>query len=181
MDCDNTNFHCEGGFVNRAYNWGKKNGFILESCSEYTGVAGKCEDFKENACRYDKDYFSVNDYCLAEGPENMKKEILKNGPVAAQMTVFTDFLTYKSGIYHRTEGAFKFNGQHVVKIVGWETSQDGQDAWIFENTWGKDWGEGGYGKIMMGDASVHIDAAGLGMAAIPISQKELEITQRMQL
>lgn len=144
-------------------------------------MAGACEDFRENACRYDKDLFMVNDYCLAEGPENIKKEIYKNGPVAAQMTVYTDFLTYKSGNYHRTEDAFKFNGQHVVKIVGWTKTQDGQDAWIFENTWGKDWGEEGYGKIMMGDASVHIDTAGLGMAAIPISQKELEFTQRMQL
>jgi hypothetical protein len=36
------------------------------------------------------------------------------------MTVFTDFLTYKDGIYHRTEDAFKFNGQHIVKIIGWD-------------------------------------------------------------
>lgn len=41
------------------------------------------------------------------------------------MVVYTDFLTYKEGLYHRTEDAFKFNGQHIVKIVGWEKNTDG--------------------------------------------------------
>lgn len=64
------------------------------------------------------------------------------------MAVFTDFLTYKSGTYYRTEDSFKFEGQHVVKIVGWGKSPEGQDVWIFENTWGADWGEEGLGKVV---------------------------------
>lgn len=64
------------------------------------------------------------------------------------MTIFTDFLTYKGGLYHRTEDAFKFNGIHIVKIVGWDKREDGQESWIVENVWGEDWGENGYVKIM---------------------------------
>ena len=52
------------------------------------------------------------------------------------MIVYTDFLTYKEGIYHRTEDSFKFNGQHIVKIIGWEKNADGQEFWIIENVWG---------------------------------------------
>ena len=70
------------------------------------------------------------------------------------MTVYTDFLTYKSGVYHRTEDAFKFNGQLIVKILGWEKSESGQSYWIVENTWGEDWGENGYFKAMMQDKSL---------------------------
>jgi C1A family cysteine protease len=57
------------------------------------------------------------------------------------MIVYTDFLTYKEGLYHRTEDSFKFNGQHVVKIIGWEKNSEGSDYWIIENVWGEDWGE----------------------------------------
>jgi C1A family cysteine protease len=64
------------------------------------------------------------------------------------MTIFTDFLTYKSGLYHRTEDAFKFNGNHIVKIVGWEKAADSGEHWIIENVWGPSWGESGYAKIM---------------------------------
>jgi cathepsin B len=180
INCDENNFKCEGGFINRALNWGKKNGFITEECLPFTAEEGECGDMMENECRYDKNFYKVNDYCLADGPENIKKEIFKNGPVAAQMSVYTDFLTYSSGVYHRTEDAFKFNGQHVVKIVGWVKNVDGQESWIFENTWGEDWGDKGFGRVMIGDSSVNMDMAGMGMAAIPMSQRDLEMMQKMQ-
>jgi len=64
------------------------------------------------------------------------------------MVIYTDFLTYKEGLYHRTEDAFKFNGQHIVKTVGWEKNVDGAEHWIIENSWGPDWGDKGYAKIM---------------------------------
>jgi len=65
------------------------------------------------------------------------------------MTPFTDLLTYSEGIYHRTQDAFKFNGNLIVKVVGWEKGAEG-DYWIVENTWGKDWGENGYARVMQG-------------------------------
>lgn len=99
--------------------------------------------------------YKVIDYCLAQDEHfGLKKEILKNGPVVAQMTVFTDFLTYKEGVYHRTEDAFKFNnGQHIVKIVGWDRQGDGAEFWLIENTFGNDWGENGYARILASDKS----------------------------
>lgn len=35
IDCDQSNYHCEGGYVNKVLNWGKKKGFITEDCMEY--------------------------------------------------------------------------------------------------------------------------------------------------
>ena len=66
------------------------------------------------------------------------------------MTAYTDFLAYKEGTYHRTPDAFKFNGQHIVKIFGWGLGLDGGTEWFVENTWGATWGENGYGKIVKG-------------------------------
>jgi cathepsin B len=122
VSCDNSNYHCDGGYVNRVLNWGKRKGFILEQCLAYNGTKGECDEehLETNECRANNIMYKVIDYCLAQEDIGIKKEILKNGPVVAQMTVFTDFLTYKDGVYHRTEDAFKFNGQHIVKIVGWD-------------------------------------------------------------
>lgn len=42
---------------------------------------------------------------------------MTNGPVQAMFTVYSDFLTYKSGVYHHVSG--QELGGHSVKIVGW--------------------------------------------------------------
>lgn len=71
--------------MTRAFNWGKRKGFIPEQCYPYTGVAGECEDdhLESNECRVNNEVYRVIDYCLATGEDGIKKEILKNGPVAA--------------------------------------------------------------------------------------------------
>lgn len=67
-------------------------------------------------------------------------EIYNNGPVSAAFTVYDDFLTYKSGVYHHVTGAAL--GGHAVKIIGW-----GEDAginyWLVVNSWNEDWGDKG--------------------------------------
>lgn len=113
ISCDKGNYGCEGGYVTRALNWGKRKGFIPEVCYPYNGTKTECvtEDHLEtNECRLNNMIYKVVDYCLAQDDNGIKKELVKNGPVIAQLTVYTDFLTYKEGVYHRTEDAFKFNG-----------------------------------------------------------------------
>lgn len=91
---------------------------------------------------------------------------MTNGPVLGQISPFTDFLTYSEGIYSRTSEAFKYNGNHVLKVIGWESSPEGGSHWIVENTWGQDWGENGYAKIAsQGETS--LDFFGLGLAVHP--------------
>lgn len=113
IDCDKGSYHCDGGYVSRVLNWGKRKGFVPEACRPYTGKVGTCEDatdYNHDPCRANNTVYRIIDYCLAQDELGIKKEILKNGPVIAQMTVYTDFLTYKQGSYHRTEDSFKFNG-----------------------------------------------------------------------
>lgn len=88
------------------------------------------------------------------------------------MVVYTDFLTYKDGIYHRTEDAFRFNGQQIVKIVGWDKQGDGQEFWLVENSWGEDWGENGYVRVLASDKSTQLDFYAIGVAAYPYTMAE---------
>jgi len=174
LNCDKSNYGCDGGYVTRVYNWGKRKGFIPERCYPYVGKAGECEEdhLESNECRVNNEFYRVIDYCLATEDIGIKKEILKHGPVVAQMTIFTDFLTYKEGIYHRSEDAFKFNGQHVVKIVGWDRQGDGNEYWIVENSWGADWGENGYFKVLASDKSTMLDFYAIGVAVYPYTMAE---------
>jgi len=93
------------------------------------------------------------------------------------MVVFTDFLTYSEGVYHRTEDAFKFNGQHVVKIVGWDKQNDGHDFWIVENSWGSDWGEKGYVRVLASDKSTQLDFYAIGAAVYPYTMQQYYMMQ----
>ena len=48
-----------------------------------------------------------------------------------------------SGIYEEA-GCVEENLNHGVLVVGYGTSHGGQDYWLLKNSWGREWGEGGY-------------------------------------
>ena len=187
IDCDKASFGCEGGMSNKVFNFGKRKGFVEESCYPSTGKLGECPEdhFSENSCRVQQQVYKAVDFCLTQQTDNIKKEILTNGPVVAQMTPYTDFLTYKEGVYHRTGDGFKFNGNHVVKILGWDQSPDGSGYWIVENAWGPEWGEDGFGKVASGGETM-LDYYAIGFATYPYSmatfyaQQEAQQQQQMQ-
>merc|ERR1712194_444052 len=90
---------------------------------------------------------SYNDrVCIATGK---KGNIQKFGPVSSAFIVYDDFMQYKSGIYTGPAQGAKELGGHAIKIMGWGTRKsDGLGYWIVANSWGSDWGEGGFFKIM---------------------------------
>jgi C1A family cysteine protease len=90
-------------------------------------------------------------------------------------------------VYHRTEDAFKFNGQQIVKILGWEKQADNQEFWLVENSWGSDWGEKGVVRILASDKSTQLDFFAVGVAVYPYTmaqyyaqQEELQNTNAAQ-
>lgn len=63
--------------------------------------------------------------------------------------VFNEFYNYESGVY-KQQSAY-FVGCHAVKIVGWGTDKEtGEKYWTVANSWGDDWGEGGFFRIARG-------------------------------
>jgi len=164
LECDVGNQGCTAGFVNRVLMFGQNKGYVPEECMEAKEKVAECEvdHFENNECRLENFVFKVHDYCASQGEENVKREIVKNGPVVGQMTVYTDFLAYGEGTYTRTPDSMKFNGQAIVKIVGWNKALDGSTEWIVENTWGEDWGEKGYAKISSkGDTGIEVMTFGM--------------------
>jgi cathepsin B len=98
----------------------------------------------------------------------IQTEIETNGPVEASFTVYEDFLTYKSGVYHHVSGASL--GGHAIKILGWGV-EGGVGYWLAANSWNEDWGLNGFFKIKRGSNECGIE--GNMVAGIPSIRSEL--------
>jgi C1A family cysteine protease len=82
------------------------------------------------------------------GSVDKVKAALAKGPLETTLTVYTDFLTYSSGVYKHVTG--KAEGGHAVSIVGY--NDDGR-YWIVRNSWGPTWGESGFIRVSWDDDS----------------------------
>merc|ERR1712193_356781 len=88
------------------------------------------------------------------GEENMMQELVQNGPMYVSFTVYSDFPTYKSGVYKHTSGSQL--GGHAVKLLGWGT-ENGEDYWLVANSWNEQWGDHGTFKIARGNNECGIE------------------------
>lgn len=151
VNCDSSNFGCQGGYLDKAWTFLAKQGTVTDSCLPYTsGTTGK-EGSCPSTCANGNEEFTLytaQNSAHPKSQKNIQQEIQKNGPVETGFMVYQDFMSYKSGVYHHTTGGFL--GGHAVKIVGWG-SESGTDYWIVANSWGTSWGEEGYFRIAVGD------------------------------
>ena len=74
------------------------------------------------------------------------KGAILGGPVIANMLLYEDLTFYQRGVYRHVTG--ERLGSHAIVLVGWS---DVDQAWIARNSWGEDWGEGGYFKVAWDD------------------------------
>jgi cathepsin B len=96
-----------------------------------------------------------NAYNIDSNPNDIMQEIYTNGPVEVAFTVYSDFLTYKSGVYQYQSGDEL--GGHAVKMLGWGVWTDGTPYWICANSWNADWGNGGFFNILRGQDECGIE------------------------
>jgi cathepsin B len=92
------------------------------------------------------------------GESTMMAEVSTKGPFEIAMTVYEDFLTYKSGVYvHKTGNAL---GGHAMKLIGYGT-ENNLKYWLITNSWNPSWGDNGYIKIIRGINECGIEAQGV--------------------
>ncbi|KAF8407384.1 hypothetical protein HHK36_006515 [Tetracentron sinense] len=107
---------CDGGDHIYAWKFFVSNGVVTEE---------KCKD--KNQLWQESKHFSVNVYRVSSDPYIIMAEVYKNGPVEVTFTVYEDFAHYKSGVYRYITGDIM--GGHAVKLIGWGTTDDGDDYW----------------------------------------------------
>ncbi|KAJ7005432.1 hypothetical protein NC653_004905 [Populus alba x Populus x berolinensis] len=126
---------CDGGYPIDAWRYFVQSGVVTEECDPYFDDIGcshpgcepgfptpkcerKCAD--KNKLWAESKHFSVNAYRIASDPHCIMAEVSMNGPVE-------DFAHYKSGVYKHITGDVM--GGHAVKLIGWGTSDEGEDYW----------------------------------------------------
>lgn len=149
VSCDKNNLGCNGGYLDRALKYIQANGLVSDDCYPYTsgaGVTGTCL-LKEGTCVNKnvefKKYFTQAHYTFRT-VNDIKADIVANGPLETGFLVYQDFTSYKSGIYQKTSNTLL--GGHAVKIVGFGV-ENGTQYWIVANSWGPNWGEQGHFRI----------------------------------
>jgi C1A family cysteine protease len=158
VSCDKRNFGCNGGYMNRVYDFLTKTGTADEDCFPYvsglTGISPRCKErCSEWADRVEK---ITGWEWVANNENDIKDVVYWSGPVPSTMYVYLDFFTYQGGVYERSSE--EYIGGHAVIIIGW--GMEGEVGyWICKNSWGTEWGEQGYFKIKWGECGIGGNAA----------------------
>ena len=140
------------------------------SCIKLTGPAGDmCSDYRYNFRNFTeygtpaKFYTVYHVYAVPGTPEensselDIRKDIFKFGPVSTAFELYPDFFTFdpKVEIYRWSGQGERISG-HAIVIDGWG-EENGVKYWWVRNSWGPEWGIGGYFKMVRGENHCKIE------------------------
>jgi cathepsin L len=153
-------------------------GVWLEASNPYVGDGdgpqcnesncGPCQLSTSTPYRFAQEYVPVNpDYATPEHEldptptADIKRALVEHGPIYTKMHIpnGSAFGGHDgTGTFNETKALVyepRNNGAHMIVIVGWD---DTRGAWLMRNSWGTDWGDGGYGWIKYGSNKIGMGA-----------------------
>lgn len=143
VDCTFTCYGCFGGLpelgLGQALN-NQQRKFQLDSDYPYTAV--------QEACRFDlqRGVADISAITMYRQEKDLQPNLLKWGPTSVCIDASgNSFMLYSGGVYEGTDCGTIQN--HAVCAVGYGTD-NGTPYWIVRNSWGPDWGEQGYIRML---------------------------------
>lgn len=125
---------------------------VEKSCVDVLGSSlDKCMNKKKMISHRAGGYYSVpkNEY-------DIRRDIYHWGPCSSGFVIHDDFLDWNGkGVYVWDKKSDAVGG-HAIVIVGWG-EEGGKKYWIVRNSWGVDWGDKGYFKILRGENHCEIE------------------------
>ncbi|HSC87014.1 MAG TPA: C1 family peptidase [Polyangiaceae bacterium] len=153
---------CDGGITFDVYDFFGRAGPSTEQSVPYAGQEQTCAKDKLSPYR-SVSYAPVGTLGTIPSASAIKAAICKYGAVSASVNATDYFQNYRSGVFNEPGASNRTN--HAIDLVGWDTKKG---AWLLRNSWGPDWGEGGYMWIKTGTNGVgrnaHWVSAGPGDA-----------------
>lgn len=119
VSCSAYSQGCEGGFPYLiAGKYAQDHGVVAEECYPYTGRDSVCSAAKKCQRSYVAKYRYVGGYYGACNEELMKMSLVESGPLSVSFEVYSDFMHYAGGVYHRTDGMFnKINDFNPFEVI----------------------------------------------------------------
>ena len=158
VDCSHLNHGCQGGSPDLSFTYMIQHGLTESQDYPYTSgntqTDGKCQPFTP-VVSFSKCYdVEAND------PLSLTHAVMLNPVVVAIEADTSYFQSYSSGIISGVECGT--NLDHAVEIVGYGTDQ-GTDYWWIRNSWGEDWGESGYVRLLRTNSTNDPGICGVAM------------------
>jgi len=143
VDCDHSSYGCNGGYTTTAYDYIKSAGG-LDTYDSYPYVG------HDSSCTFDSRNIGARIsgwkyITTSDNVDDMLNFIYGHGPTSVCVDA-TTWQYYNGGVITKNCGS---SIDHCVQITGFQTS-DGVPAWRVRNSWGNDWGYGGYLYVMRG-------------------------------
>jgi len=156
---------CDGGWQWNAMEdvmfWG---GVETEADYPYTAQDGTCQLNKNKLHAAVKNYTCLTNNVTSGADEDvMAAFLVANGPLAVALNA--DLVEgYSNGVINPASGDCDGSSlDHAVLIVGYgvqsSVAGDSIPFWIVKNSWGADWGEQGYFRLVRGKAACGINEA----------------------
>lgn len=155
VSCDKSNFGCDGGYLDNAWNYTVRSGLLTEACFPYQskdGVAPPCPKRCQNRLPWRK--FKAKNFICFRTIQDAQNHIVQFGSIQAGFDVYEDFFYYSAGVYKHVTG--ELQGGHAIELVGWGDTGDTK-YWIAKNSWSTTWGMKGYFWIELGTNECEIE------------------------
>lgn len=142
VDCSTENNGCNGGSMDKAYQYiARNNGINTEKSYRYVA--------QKRTCTFRRSHVGATCTGFSQVPAGdelaLQKAVASVGPISVGIRVDDAFLMYKEGVYD-SQNCQNTNSFHAVLIVGYGVF-NGKDYWLVKNSWSTNWGMKGY--IMM--------------------------------
>ncbi|EFO65307.1 Cathepsin B precursor [Giardia lamblia P15] len=152
ISCSTENHGCDGGDFWPTWSFLTLTGATTAECVKYIDypniVASPCPAVCDDGSQIQ--LYKAHGYGqVSKNVQAIMHMLATGGPVQTMIVVYSDLSYYESGVYKHTYGTISL-GLHALEMVGYGTTDDGTDYWIIRNSWGADWGENGYFRIVRG-------------------------------
>nr|MCR4836382.1 C1 family peptidase [Bacteroidaceae bacterium] len=154
VSCSTTN-GCDGGHSSTGLVYIRDHGIVLDSCFHYQEANGDCNDKCTNPS--ERIYIQYRRYIFPN--ENSFKDRLFVAPIILSLkkwhhdVVLVGYKVLKNG-----DTYYNGNSNTVPITISASSHPEmiGRTAWTIKNSWNNDWGNSGYGYIMVNDTNVFI-------------------------
>lgn len=146
--------HCGENWHGEAFSFFVDEGLPLGGPTDYdefdSGTWACDSPFRLKAATWD---YVAQDVKSTPSIDEIKRALVRYGPVVTTIRLDRCFWLYGGGVFN--EEQFE-ETNHMVVIWGWD---DAKGAWLIKNSYGEDWGSGGFGWVKYGSNNVGQSAA----------------------